>query len=881
MAQWDKFFEQAPKIIAEAGKRPLAIVALIILTLTAVGIVFFTDSPDAVKIAIFLVLVLSFGLFGRAAMRQMPEKQEEAEALDRPAEEAVISTPTARAVEVPSGDAVQEPEPEETAAVSPDDISIGRLPITGAHLFGREAEVTRLDQAWADPETNVISLVAWGGVGKSALVNHWLGTMAEKNYRGARRVYGVSFYSQGTKQTAVAADTAMDEALRWFGDPDPAAGSPWEKGERLAKLVRATPTLLILDGLEPLQNPPGPDAGRLKDPALQVLIRELAAGNPGLCVITTRHRVADIDPLSATTAPVIELEYLSDEAGAALLRQHGVEGPDDELRQASREFGGHGLALNLLGTYLRDVCQGDIRRRDEVSLLESDVEQGGHAKRVMESYENWLGPGPELATLRIIGLFDRPADSKAVAALRQPPPIPELTDALHDLTDAKWRQTLAKLRRAGLLAQPDPNDPDTLDAHPLVREHFGQQLREQHPDAWREGNNRLYEHYKQAAPELPDTLEEMAPLFAAVAHGCAAGRHQEALDDVYAWRIQRGDVFFSTNKLGATGTELAALSGFFDPPWRRPVIALTDADKGYVLTEAGFNLRSLGRLAEAAESMQAGLDADIAREDRKNAAIAASNLSELYLTIGDLGQALELAQQSVDLADESGDAFRRIGNRSTLADALHQTGHAAEAEALIGEAEAMQIERESEYPLLYSLQGFRYCDLLLGQGKHREVQDRATQTLEWAELAAQDFLSIALDHLSLGRAYLFEAHKEGRGDFSKVAEHLDQAVDGLRQSGYQDDIPRGLLARAALHRVRGEFEPARRDLDEAMLIAERGGMGLFQADGHLESARLYLAMGEETEAREHLATAKEMVGRMGYHRRDGEVAELEARLEAG
>jgi hypothetical protein len=66
-----------------------------------------------------------------------------------------------------------------------------------------------------------------------------------------------------------------------------------------------------------------------------------------------------------------------------------------------------------------------------------------------------------------------------------------------------------------------------------------------------------------------------------------------------------------------------------------------------------------------------------------------------------------------------------------------------------------------------------------------------------------------------------------------------------------------------------------------MAIAERGGMGLHQADAHLGYARLYLAMGDKPEAREHLATATEMIGRMGYHRRDGEVAELEERLKAG
>ncbi len=120
---------------------------------------------------------------------------------------------------------------------------------------------------------------------------------------------------------------------------------------------------------------------------------------------------------------------------------------------------------------------------------------------------------------------------------------------------------------------------------------------------------------------------------------------------------------------------------------------------------------------------------------------------------------------------------------------------------------------------------------------------------------------------------------EGTGDFTQAANHLEHAVDGLRQAGVQDQLPRGLLARAALHRVQGHVERARRDLDEAMAITERGGMGLHQADAHLRFARLYLAMGEEPKAREHLGTAKEMIGRMGYHRRDAEAADLGAQLD--
>ena len=63
-----------------------------------------------------------------------------------------------------------------------------------------------------------------------------------------------------------------------------------------------------------------------------------------------------------------------------------------------------------------------------------------------------------------------------------------------------------------------------------------------------------------------------------------------------------------------------------------------------------------------------------------------------------------------------------------------------------------------------------------------------------------------------------------------------------------------------------------------MSIAERGGMGLHQADCHLEHTRLYLAMDDEDQAREHPATAREMIGKMGYHRRDGAVAELQEQL---
>ena len=116
--------------------------------------------------------------------------------------------------------------------------------------------------------------------------------MAAEQYRSAKFIFAWSFYRQGTAGESSSADEFLDAALTWFGDPDPRLGTAWEKGERLAKLVGHRRTLLVLDGLEPLQNPPGPQEGRLRESSLQALLRELAAFNKGLCVISTRTPVA-------------------------------------------------------------------------------------------------------------------------------------------------------------------------------------------------------------------------------------------------------------------------------------------------------------------------------------------------------------------------------------------------------------------------------------------------------------------------------------------------------------------------------------------------------------------------------------------------------------
>ncbi|MBI1314946.1 hypothetical protein GC176_26945 [bacterium] len=112
-----------------------------------------------------------------------------------------------------------------------------------------------------------------------------------------------------------------------------------------------------------------------------------------------------------------------------------------------------------------------------------------------------------------------------------------------------------------------------VDAHPLIREYFAEQLRQQHPAAFRAAHSRLFDHLRDTTAEFPDTLEGLQPLYQAVTHGCLADRHQEACDKVYRDRIQRSGDAFSTKKLGAIGADLGAVASFFESPLAAAVSA--------------------------------------------------------------------------------------------------------------------------------------------------------------------------------------------------------------------------------------------------------------------------------------------------------------------
>jgi tetratricopeptide (TPR) repeat protein len=556
----------------------------------------------------------------------------------------------------------------------------------------------------------------------------------------------------------------------------------------------------------------------------------------------------------------------------------------------------------------------------------------------------------------LLGLFDRPATPDCIAALRQPPVIPNLTDSLINLSDAQWNLAIKRLGGLGLIEEqpweprplvgysleqasaareatgrkewyelPEPKplenrhshmaNLNSLDAHPLIREFFAKRLRETRAVASKAAHSRLFDELRDSAPYWPEGLDGLQPLYQAVAHGCQAGRYKEACEEVYIGRILRGTdgnyMHYSKFNLGAIGADLAAVGCFFVSPWMQLAPELSETIKAWLLHEAAYSLRSAGRLIEAREAQARNLEMRIREGAVQHLPSSAVNLSDLDLILGDVESAVRESRQSMDFADESKEVQQRMLAQANLANALHLAGQASESAKLFVEAEIVQRQLQPETPILYSLRGFSYCDLLLSGAETaawrvflkpgsemgnldlaescRAVVTRATQTLSWV-ISVRWLLHIALDNLTLGRAMLYAAllDDSARNGLQSAGEHLDEAIHGLQRAARLPYVPPGLLTRAWLHVLQDEPQKARQLLDDAWQIAERGPMRLQLADVHLHRARLFLRAdpypwntnpdGGRRGPGDDLRAARKLITDCGYGRRVTELQDAERAL---
>lgn len=603
------------------------------------------------------------------------------------------------------------------------------------------------------------------------------------------------------------------------------------------------------------------------------------------------HRHLQTFVLISSRQPIVELEgrndyqaifldILSDSDGAALLQALKVKGTTQECENVSSNLGGHALSLVLLASLLTQHHHGDITYANELPPLEdSDTKHGGHAKRVL-TYYNRLLSDHERRFMHCLALFDRPMHWKEQHALFA---HAEHAAPLTALSDSEWQSLQHTLENKRLLLK-EPDLPGLnhhrtqWDTHPLIRQFFSRQFQHQHPQAFQQAHHVLFDYY-QTVPEKyqPDTLEELEPLYRAVAHGCLAGEYQKAqyktLYGVYLERIRRGNEHYSIHKLGAYSQDLIALSAFFPQGWSQPVSRnLTKDERALLLDTASFCLMSLGRLAEAVAPRVASTNLAAKFKDWKKAATSAENFTDLLLPLGKLNQAKTAARQAIKYAHK--DKLRQMVSYSKLATVLHRLGQLEQAQRVFAQSEQCQQQYEPYYLYLYSLPGALYCGFLLDIASNTTDLDHVLERGKYALKikTTTPLLDYAFNCLTIARTYQALHQPQTAGT------EFNSAVQAIQKVGKIQYMPAFYLARADFYLSQNQLTKAKPDSETANQIVARCGMKLYAVDAALLQGRYYLALNNKKVALRFCDQAEMLIVETGYHLRDKVLAALKQSL---
>ena len=478
-------------------------------------------------------------------------------------------------------------------------ISPSRLPVKNDFFYGREEELQYLHDIWENGSANIVSIEAWGGVGKTALVAKWRAEMIYTNTNCAEVIFDWSFYSQGIiDNRPVTADTFFCEAFKWFGVEE--TKSVKDKGEELALLVRKRKSIIILDGMEALQHTDDfiGKKGEIKDNSLKIFLSMLSDYNPGLCIITTRKQIPFLNNNYGDTCKIIKLSHFDVKQSKDIMRKYKIKGNDFSIDAICRKYEGHALSLNLVCIYIRDALGYNADRFvakniDDIECLEEKIEG------IMRFYKRWINDNAKIQILCLLSLFDRPIKQTEFNFMLDGSEILGVTNELVDLTSYEISKNVRSLKKLSLLREFELEDESYLDIHPIIREYFKKEVKSTYFLSFKKANDRLFTYFSTCANNNTDNKEQMNLWFRAIYHGCLAERYAEIFDHIYMKHIKQDEIIDDARKLGGNSTNINAISGFFSEPWTKIKGNLDDDKKASIFAEASFALRSKGLIVDA------------------------------------------------------------------------------------------------------------------------------------------------------------------------------------------------------------------------------------------------------------------------------------------
>lgn len=659
------------------------------------------------------------------------------------------------------------------------------------HFEGRVDELAKLDRWAADPEVRLIGVTAWGGAGKTALVTEWLARREGVEARpGAQGLFAWSFYEDPSEE-------AWAEALLAWGQD--ALGVAVD-GERLADRVLAllahTPVILMLDGLERVQDGPGGAAyGRLLGGVLRTVLTGLCHMEHGtLAVLTSRFVFADLERFDGTAARMLDVPALTVAEGAVLLERSGGGWLDlDVRRRLVRAVEGHALAVGALA--------GALRGRpptDDLTALARELEQAARTddrvRRVLSFYADRLDE-LDRALVAIVALFQRPVAAATVLALGA-----DLLDGvLRDWTAADVRAAVQQ-RLGGLLSW---HGDGAVSAHPLVRDTF-------RPLALTpEGANLASDLQLADLPEGQVATREQAQRLVEIIELLLDAGQWEAAEGLYQARSSKGRVW---KNLPAVGLGARCSLAFVSTPARESACrdALSDRRLGFHLNAVGLFSKNAGDLATAERFLGAAVDHARDAGDDLNLGISLRNWTDCLGWMGRADRSRDAARAALELAVK-GEHNEEVGNcHAYLAGGLRLSGHTSSAEEHLVAADKIKYRENAQHHR--SLAGTWWGHLLCDTGRIALARRLAEAGLKagadggWNE-------DVARWERVLARCDLADGH------VSDAEPHLRRAESTFRDGDMVLELAETLVVLAEQRRRTGNLDEAGRVCDEAISIA--------------------------------------------------------------
>ncbi|MEO1263670.1 MAG: hypothetical protein AAFZ15_32970 [Bacteroidota bacterium] len=727
-------------------------------------------------------------------------------------------------------------------------------------------------------DTSIFTVVAIGGMGKSALTWTWFNDIAPQEKQWAGRVWW-SFY-----ETDATFDSFVAKTLVYVTGKPPEAFkllNVAEKQNALFNILDREPYLIVLDGLEriliayarqdaaflnddsalddetanKLAGDMGlPESGaksfvgrhRLRkttDSRIGHFLRRLSRVQASKFLISTRLYPADLQVHAGHLFPRCDVHFLpglSDQDALELWRAYGAKGSREETLPVLKSFDKHPLLLQLLASEIAEYrsAPGDFDAWRETNpdfnvfglpLVQVQSHVLSYALKGLST--------EELQTLQVIAGFRMPVSMRTLKALLVKTDVERSitfsslmekvkniftkTEKGEEISNQifpsrkELDQALVTLEDKGLLGWDRLSN--RYDLHPIVRGVVWNNL---DTDGQYEIHGSLRNHF-EAMPNIKDftkveSIEDLRPAIELFNFLIEMKLYDEAYD-VYLDRLQEVTLY----RLSANNLRVELLEMFFTNDIEQPPTVSSKMRQSNILNDLGIAYLYSGMpnkamlLTERADELSRSL------KKYYGQAVYLSNLSSTFLTIGQLYKTEATLKKGLMLARKHEDLYAERAILQKLGKVLSYRGKINRA------IKTLELKIKFSKDVAHKQSEGKgkafLSQVLLLDSRHQIAKELADQAWELAasRRSERDFIRAA---------YLQGFAAMHLNDLLTADERLHFALKKVRTAQLVEDELQVLTALAEFHRRKKEPTKAREYLDDTWDYAEEGPYPLFHAD---------------------------------------------------